>query len=126
MNAIPPWFPSPDFEGAALAAEDKAGLRWLTLAEAGALVAELGDVATGLDGRDEQDFATRIRRVDSGRRERIDHGVADLAAIMEPGIAALLSIKARGADPRPAAQALWREFATARSAVLALLPPRAA
>ena len=37
--------------------------------------------------------------------------------------AALLGVHARGADPRPAAQALWREFVEARSAVLALLSP---
>jgi hypothetical protein len=45
---------------------------------------------------------------------------------MEPGLAALLAVNARGADPRPAAEALWREFLAARAAVLALLPPAAA
>ena len=46
--------------------------------------------------------------------------------MMEPGIAALLGINARGADPRPAALALWREFTAARGAVLSLLPPSGA
>ncbi len=38
-------------------------------------------------------------------------------------IAALLAVNARGADPRPAAQALWREFVAARAAIVSLLPP---
>ena len=119
MNAMPPWFPSPD--GAALAGEDDAGLRWAALEEAGALVASLGDVkpepASG-----GSDFPMLVGRAEGWRAERIENGVADLAAIMEPGIAALLSIKARGADARPAARALWREFSAGRAAVLALLP----
>jgi hypothetical protein len=45
---------------------------------------------------------------------------------MEPGIAALLGVQARGADPCPAAKALWREFTEARAAVLALLSPNEA
>jgi hypothetical protein len=49
--------------------------------------------------------------------------VADLAAVMEPGLAALLSINARGADTRPAARALLHEFNQARAAIIALLPP---
>ena len=125
MNAIPPWFPNPVDENAVLAGEDRAGLRWTALEEAGALVAALGGVEHGFDSGQTNEVARLIRHAEGWRRERAEHGVADLAAIMEPGIAALLSIKARGADPRPAAQALWREFAAARAAVLALLPAHA-
>jgi hypothetical protein len=46
-----------------------------------------------------------------------------MIAVLKPGIAALLGINARGAGPRPAAIALWREFTEARAAVLALLAP---
>jgi hypothetical protein len=49
-----------------------------------------------------------------------------MTAVLEPGIAALLGVNARGASPRPAALALWREFTEARAAVLALLPPSGA
>ena len=124
MNASPPRFPGTPDEGACIDDEERTGLRWAALAEAGALVAALGGVERGPAGADEREFATLIGHAEGWRRERAKHGVADLAAIMEPGIAALLSIKARGADPRPAAQALWREFAAARTAVLALLPSR--
>ena len=120
MNALPPWFPAPGEEGASPAGDDKIGLRWLALVEAGALVAVLGGVEAEL--AEERDLPALIRSAQGWRRERAEQGVADLVAIMEPGIAALLSIKTRGADPRPAAQALWREFAAARAAVLALLP----
>ena len=69
------------------------------------------------------DFPLRIADAEPWRQAQAENGIADLAAIMEPGIAALLAINARGADPRPAAEALWREFRAAREAILALLPP---
>ena len=49
-----------------------------------------------------------------------------MTAMLQPGIAALLGVNARGADPRAAALALWREFIAARAALLALLPPTGA
>ena len=55
-----------------------------------------------------------------------DRAIEDMTAVMEPGIAALLGVNARGADPRPAALALWREFTEARAGVMALLPPSGA
>ena len=122
MNAIPPWFPSLSDEQALRTGEDSASLRWTALEEAGALVAALGGVNPGPGSVENREFATLIRHAEGWRRERAERGVADLAAIMEPGIAALLSIKTRGVDPRPAAQALWHEFAAARAAVLEFLP----
>ena len=41
---------------------------------------------------------------------------------MEPGIAALMAINARGGDCRSAAEALWSEFSAARAALLAMVP----
>jgi superfamily II DNA or RNA helicase len=57
------------------------------------------------------------------RRNLAEQGIADLDAIMEPGIAALLSVQARGVSPASAALALWQEFRAARSGLLALIPP---
>ena len=68
-------------------------------------------------------FPELINQAASWRRELAERGVEDIVAMMEPGIAALLGVDARGADPRAAALALWYEFVEARSAVLALLPP---
>jgi hypothetical protein len=42
---------------------------------------------------------------------------------MEPGLAALLAVHARGVNPAAAALALWQEFHAARAALLALTPP---
>lgn len=118
MNAVPPSF-------TAAAEADATGLRWIALGEAARLVATLAGVVPGEADPDGPDFPTRLREADGWRRTCAEQGVADIAAIMEPGIAALLAVNARGADSRPAALALWREFAAARTAVLALLPPAA-
>jgi hypothetical protein len=73
-----------------------------------------------------RNFPALMRDAAPWRRELADRGIADMAAVMEPGIAALLGVNARGANAGPAAQALWREFVEARAAVLALLPPSGA
>jgi hypothetical protein len=70
-----------------------------------------------------RNFPVLIRDCPPWQRELAENMVADLAAVMEPGIATLLAINARGADARPAARALWREFVTARAAIMGLLPP---
>ena len=51
------------------------------------------------------------------------HMASSLPDGMEPGLEALLTACARGADPRPAARALWNEFLRARDALVALAPP---
>ena len=120
MNAVPPSF------DAALALDPHvaAGQRWEALAEAAGVVATLGGIEPQPATPAAPDFAGLIRDADPLRRERAEHGVADLVAVLEPGIAALLAVNARGADPRPAAQALWREFEATREAVLSVLSPR--
>ncbi len=115
MNAVPPSF-------TAAAEVDATGLRWIALGEAAGLVAALAGLEPGDANADGPDLTARLRETDGWRRTCAEQGVADIAAIMEPGIAALLAVHARGADLRPAALALWREFVAARTAVLALLP----
>jgi len=121
MNAVPPFFSSP---GAGLVSRTPgtSGERWAALMEAGALVAALAGITAEPSLESDQSFSLRLSRAEAWRREHAERGVADLAAIMEPGIAALLAVRARGADPRPAARALWHEFAAVRTAILALLP----
>jgi hypothetical protein len=121
MTFVPPTF-TPSTAGDAC----DAVRRWEALEQAAGVVAALAAVEPeALAGRADE-LEARFRRADPWRRERAEAGVADLTAIMEPGLAALLAVNARGADPRPAAEALWREFLAARAAVLALLPPAAA
>lgn len=123
MNAMPPFFPGSHVRDAAPSGEpDAATQHWHALIEAGDLVASLAGVEIAPADEDRRDFPALIRETDAWRRERAGHGLADLAAVMEPGIAALLAIRERGADPSPAARALWHEFAAARKGLFALLP----
>lgn len=114
--------PRPAAERGTLAAS-ATSMRWSALGDAGTVVATLAGVEPEATSRALRNFPVLIRECPQWRRELAENMVADLAAVMEPGIAALLAVNARGADPRPAARALWREFTAARAAVLALLPP---
>lgn len=121
MNALSPNFGSSQPRSTANASSTS--MRWAALGEAGQVVAMLAGLEAERPSKEVRNFPALIRDAEPWRRELVDKGCADLAAVMEPGIAALLAVNARGADCRPAALALWREFATARSALLELLPP---
>ena len=122
MNAIPPSFtPAPGAAGAELAEGPFA--RWAALGDAARLVAALAGIEPEPDTHARRAFPTLIADAEPWRRACAETGIADLVAIMEPGLAALIAVNARNADPQPAARALWREFVSARSALLALLPP---
>ena len=98
-------------------------MRWAALSEAGKVVAALAGVAPeALDAR-QRNLPMLLRDCATWRRQLAENAIADLAPVMEPGLAALLAVSARGADPRPAARALWREFAASRQAIVDLLPP---
>lgn len=122
MNAMPPSFTAAGRAGFAQGPASATSLRWAALADAANVVAALAGVEPERPGPEIRNFPALIRDAEAWRREQAENGVADLAAVMEPGIAALLAVNARGADPKPAAMALWREFTAARAAVLALLP----
>ena len=107
----------------ATASANALSMRWSALGDAGKVVAALAGVEPEQPGRLLRNFPVLIRDGQPWRRELAENLVADLAAIMEPGIATLLAVNARGANPRPAALALWQEFSAARAAALALLPP---
>jgi hypothetical protein len=70
-----------------------------------------------------RNYPAVMRDTGGWRRDLSEQGIDDLAAIMEPGLAALLAVHARGINPGPAALALWREFHAARTALLGLMPP---
>ncbi|TIX49294.1 hypothetical protein E5222_15230 [Alteraurantiacibacter aquimixticola] len=98
-------------------------MRWAAVLDAGKVVAALAGMEAERPSKQVRNFPVLLRECPKWKRELAENGVKDLAAVMEPGIAALLAINARGADPRHAARALWREFSTARAAIIALLPP---
>ena len=101
-------------------------LKWAALQDSAAVVATLAGLEPEYSTAEVRNFPVVIRDAAPWRREAAERGVDDLAAIMEPGIAALLAVHARGQDPAAAALALWNEYRAARTAILALAPPSGA
>ncbi|MXO60405.1 hypothetical protein GRI89_12745 [Altererythrobacter salegens] len=125
MNAVPPTM-TPGKAGRASFGQGAAGAssrKWAALQEAANVVATLAGLEQERPGAEVRNFPALIKDAAKWRRELADQQIDDMTAMMQPGIAALLGVNARGADPRPAALALWREYVAARGAVLALLPP---
>ena len=96
-----------------------AGSRWAALQEAGDTVAALA----GVEPAEPFDFPALIRNAPEWRRGLVERGVEDITLAMQPGLAGLGALAARGADPRSAALELWREFVRSREALLALTAP---
>ena len=121
MNFVPPTFTaSPDGRASGAAG---ASMKWAALQEAGAVVCMLAGEEPERSSPEIRNFPAMIRDAGGWRRALAENGVDDLAALMEPGIAALLAVNARGIDATIPARALWREFVAARDALLALSPP---
>lgn len=128
MNALPPGFPpARDDEGirqwdthAGNESESAMAQRWTALEEAGAAVALLAGIGPDAAASRQPGLPEAFTRVQGWRREAMANGLEDLAAIMEPGLAALLAIKSRGSNASAPALALWREFDAARTALFAL------
>jgi hypothetical protein len=131
MNAIPPTMTPPSTTACSRptfgqAVASASSLKWAALQDAANVVAALAALEPERTTPEIRNFPALIREAAPWRRELADRGIEDMTAMMEPGIAALLGVNARGADPAPAALALWREFIEARAAVLTLLPPSGA
>jgi hypothetical protein len=126
MSALPTHFPSFDSAIGAdigVAREAAMAIKWDALHDAAGTVAALAGVAMP-DANDASGrFLAAVTHAGEARQRAAERGVADLFAVMQPGIAALLAITARGGNPQIAAQALWDEFALARTALLALAEP---
>lgn len=98
------------------------GVTWATLHDAARAVAAMAGLADEQPSTRVRDFPALIGDVGGWRLELASNGVADLAAMMTPGVKALLAVSARGQDPTPAALTLWQEYHAARGALLALVP----
>lgn len=100
-----------------------ARLKWAALQDA----AEAVGILAGREARrapDEiRDFPEFLHSAGGWRFDLAAHAIDDIAAVMEQGLAALLSARARGANARAAASSLWREFEAATAAIAALAPP---
>ena len=98
-------------------------MKWSALHDAANVVATLAGITPEAMRPEVRNFPAVMRDTGGWRRDMADQRIDDLAAIMEPGLAALLAVHARGADASAAALALWQEFHRARSALLGLTPP---
>lgn len=98
-------------------------MKWSALHDAAGVVASLAGLAAEVIRPEIRNFPAYMRDAGGWRGEMAEQGVEDLAAIMEPGLSALLAVHARGADASAAALALWQEFYAARNALLELAPP---
>lgn len=98
-------------------------MKWAALHDAAGIIALLAGMAAEQMRPEVRNFPAIMRDAGGWRRTMAEQGIADLAAIMEPGIAALLAVQARGVNPATPALALWQEFQAARNGLLALVPP---
>jgi hypothetical protein len=124
---------SPTPSGATLPGAGRAGfgqasasalsMRWSALHDAASVVAALGGQVAAPMTAELRNFPLQMRDSGGWRRAMAEQGVEDIAAVMEPGLAALLAVRARGGDAVAAATALYVEFIRARDAMLALAPP---
>ncbi|SFF77859.1 hypothetical protein SAMN05518801_101453 [Novosphingobium sp. CF614] len=98
------------------------GMKWSALHDAASAVAAMAGTECAAISSDIRNFPATVRNAEGWRRTLVEQGIEDLSAIMQPAVSALLAALAHGADPRPAALALWREFVAARDALLGLAP----
>lgn len=117
-NAVPP-VALPQFQRNPVHAMEQ---KWRALHEAATAVAALAGVAIEPMTAGQRGFPQAMRELGDWRFTMALQGVDDLAAIMEPGLAALLAAHASGADAPAAARALWEEFQSARDALMGLVP----
>ncbi|HQS70404.1 MAG TPA: hypothetical protein PLM58_12300 [Novosphingobium sp.] len=98
-------------------------MKWSALHDASAVVCRLAGMQPEMRKPEVRNFPAIMRDTGGWRYDLAKQGVDDLAAFMEPGLAALLAVSAKGQSPAAAATALWQEFLEARSALLTLIPP---
>jgi hypothetical protein len=98
-------------------------MKWSALSDAAGIVALLAGLPAEPAKPTERNFPALMLDAGGWRLELAEQGVADLAVLMETGLAALLGLNARGGNPLAAALALWQEFHAARAMLFDLVPP---
>jgi len=99
------------------------GARWQALHEAAGVVVALAGLAPPPVTGAVRGFPAALAEAGGWRQVHAREGMADLSAILETGIRALLAVHARGVPAAAPARALWEEFLAARNALLELAPP---
>ena len=96
--------------------------RWEAVHEAAAAVAGLAQLAREEPVAEVASLPLRAAQQDSRTYALAADAIDDLAAVMQPGLRALLTLTAGGKDTTAAAMTLWREFHMARAAIMRLIP----
>lgn len=116
--------PSSDANRTAVrAGASQMAMKWTAVHEAAAAIGELAGIAPEFRTPEVRNFPAIMRDTGGWRYRLAEQGVDDLAAILQPGLAALLALHGSGTPAGAAALALWQEFHTARAGLLALIPP---
>lgn len=95
--------------------------QWEAVHQAAAAVGGLAQLGRERISPDIAELPQRAAERGGWHYEMVARGIEDLAAVMQPGLRALLSLTAQGQDTTAAALTLWREFHTARAAIIDLL-----
>ncbi len=95
--------------------------QWDAVHEAASAVGNLAQLAR--EPHSDEILSLPQRAADKGgwQFEMAARGIEDLAAIMQPGLRAVLALTAQGKDTTTAALTLWREFHSARAAIVELV-----
>ncbi|NNC51553.1 MAG: hypothetical protein HKO08_00755 [Erythrobacter sp.] len=99
---------------------EEVAAKWDAVHEAAAAVATLAQLGPEEIGEDLRDLPRRASEAGGPQYELVARGIDDLAAVMQPGLRALLAMTDKGQDTTSAALTLWREFHKARDAIAAL------
>ena len=95
--------------------------RWEAVHEAAAAVGHLAQLGREEPGDEVLSLPLRAAEAGGYAFEAAARGIDDLAAVMQPGLRALLALTAQGKDTTAAALTLWREFHHARTAIMTLV-----
>ena len=96
--------------------------QWSAVHDAAAAIGVLAQLGRPEEGPEVTGLPERAETLAGFEYELVRRGVDDLAAIMQPGLRALLALSAGGQDTTVAALTLWREFHASRDAIVALVP----
>ncbi len=130
MNAYSSDFHQPSGEAVnrapVLAAQMTASMsmRWAALHDAAGAVAALAKCPLESASHGSQEFSAMIADAPCWKAKMLSNGLEDIAAVMQAGLTALLTVNAEGRDPAAAALALWNEFEHSCDALLELASDR--
>ena len=94
--------------------------KWKDLHARAARIAKMAELSPEPFEGAVADFPADVSQAPDWQRELAWQGIDDIEAMMRPGLAALEILRERGTAAHAPALALWREFYTARGAVMSL------